>query len=210
MCRISFQDPAVGRWFVLPETFAPSYSRAIFRRHAKSSVRTQRWNITWYIPWRCKSKRSYFRRRRVFYLHARGIRLSSRISAAFSLCYSNFKWLPCCQAIWSDFQDSLLEDFNTHMRNEDAVQEGLREIDLKLQLHGKTNEQVNLPPAMHNTTELRRMKNSFLPADCKAYADMHEPKLTCKQHDVYYKILQSVSSRDGKAYMIDSREGTGK
>lgn len=96
------------------------------------------------------------------------------------------------------------------MRDEDAIQEGLREIDLKLQLHRKTNEQVNLPPAMHTTTELQRMENSFPPADCTAYADMHEPKLTSEQHDVNSKVLKSVSSRDGKAYMIHSRAGTGK
>lgn len=46
------------------------------------------------------------------------------------------------------------------MTQEEAIQAALCEIDLKLQLHGKNNEQVNLPAARHSRTELERMKES--------------------------------------------------
>ena len=59
--------------------------------------------------------------------------------------------------IWREFKDHLIEDFLTRLTTADAIQAALREIDLKLQLHGKTNRQVNLPNAIHTQTEFERM-----------------------------------------------------
>ena len=54
------------------------------------------------------------------------------------------------------------------------------------------------------------MRNAFNPAECSAYADLHEQNLTSEQREVYSTVIDSVRNKDGKAYIIDSRAGTGK
>ena len=88
--------------------------------------------------------------------------------------------------------------------------QALKEIDLKLQLHGKTNEQVNLPAAVHSRTEYERMKDSFNLNDCKTCAATHERNLTVEQRHVYDTVIHSVNSEQGQPYMIDAPAGTGK
>ena len=51
-----------------------------------------------------------------------------------------------------------------------AIEAALRIIDLKLQLHGKNNKQVNLPGASHRQTGYQRMQNDFKPDDETLYA----------------------------------------
>ena len=57
-----------------------------------------------------------------------------------------------------DYQDNLIEDICLRLHRVDAIKEALRYIDLKLQLHGKTNDQLTLPPAKHRQTYFERMK----------------------------------------------------
>lgn len=112
--------------------------------------------------------------------------------------------------LWGEFQGSLCEDLTFRLTREEALDEALRQIDLKLQLHGKTNVQVNLPAAIHTETELQRMRAAFNSDNCLQYADTHEPRLTEEQRQVYTTVLQSVRTNKGQAYMIDAPAGTGK
>lgn len=80
--------------------------------------------------------------------------------------------------LWREFKDNLIEDFVSRMPEEEAIQESLKEIDLKLQLHGKLNTQANLPNAIHSLTEFQRMKNSFNSHQSTEYAESHGPRLT--------------------------------
>lgn len=112
--------------------------------------------------------------------------------------------------LWSEFKESLIGDLKLSRTTEDATQQALCKIDLKLQMHGKSNAQVNLPPARHTTTELQRMKHAFNSAECTAYADLHEQNLTTEQQQVYSTVISSVRNKSGKAYIIDARAGTGK
>lgn len=112
--------------------------------------------------------------------------------------------------LWSEFQPNLIEDFTLIMTSQDSIQRALNEIDLKLQLHGKSNEQVNLPAARHSTTEIQRMRESFDENKCTEYAEGHERNLTAEQHHVYKTIIDSVTTGEGKPYMIDAPAGTGK
>ena len=75
----------------------------------------------------------------------------------------------------------------------------MREIDLELQLHGKSNAQVNVPAVTHYLTELQRMRNAFNPAECSAHAEFHEQNLTSEQREVYSTVVNSVRNKDGKA-----------
>ena len=77
-------------------------------------------------------------------------------------------------------------------------------------MHGKSNTQVNLPAVGHSSTELQRMRKAFNLAECTAYADLHAPNLTSEQRQVYCTVTNSVRNKDGKAYIIDARAGTGK
>ena len=112
--------------------------------------------------------------------------------------------------LWSEFKESLIEDLKITRNIEEAIHEALCEIDLKLQMHGKSNTQVNLPAVGHSSTELQRMRKAFNLAECTAYADLHAPNLTSEQRQVYSTVTNSVRNKDGKAYIIDARAGTGK
>ena len=63
--------------------------------------------------------------------------------------------------LWHDFQDDLIEVLCMFMTRAQAVSEALRQIDIKLQLHGQKNEQVNLPSAIHQLSELQRAGCTF-------------------------------------------------
>ena len=112
--------------------------------------------------------------------------------------------------IWREFKDHLIKDFLTRLTTADAIQAALREIDLKLQLHGKTNRQVNLPNAIHTQTEFERMRCAFNSQECITYADLHEPRLTSEQRHVYTSVLEAVRGGKGRPFMIDAPAGTGK
>ncbi len=112
--------------------------------------------------------------------------------------------------LWTEFRDGLIEDLKLTRTIEEATQQALCEIDLKLQMHGKSNTMVNLPAARHTSTELQRMRKAFNSAECAAYADLHEKNLTSEQQQVYSTVVNSVRCNDGKAYIIDARAGTGK
>ena len=77
-------------------------------------------------------------------------------------------------------------------------------------MHGKTNAQVNLPAIQHSYTELQRVQKAFNLTECAAYADLDKQNLTSKQQQVYSTVINSVRTKDGKAYIIDARAGAGK
>ena len=52
--------------------------------------------------------------------------------------------------LWSEFQEKVIEDLKLSLTTDEAIQEALRETDLKLQLHGISNAQVNLPAVPHS------------------------------------------------------------
>ena len=62
----------------------------------------------------------------------------------------------------------------------------------------------------HSSTKLQRMRKAFYSAGCARYADLHEKNLTSEQQHVYTTVFNSVRTKDGKAYIIDARAGTGK
>ena len=90
------------------------------------------------------------------------------------------------------------------------MQEALRLIDLKLQLHGKTNDQLNLPPSKHRQTEYERMKDSFNPGNEASFADYHETLLTSEQRHIYNTVVNAVKSGPSRPFMVDAPAGTGK
>ena len=96
------------------------------------------------------------------------------------------------------------------MARTQAVARGLREIDLKLQLHRKDNGQVNIPPAIHQLTKLQRTRGAFDRGEQTGYADDNEVLLTAEQHTIYSTPISSVILGKPGAYMADSPAGTGK
>ena len=54
--------------------------------------------------------------------------------------------------LWNDYKDDLIEEFARRFDREEALQEALSLIDIKLQLHGKKNYQLGLPSATHRQT----------------------------------------------------------
>lgn len=54
------------------------------------------------------------------------------------------------------------------------------------------------------------MRNAFNSDTCTAYANLHEPRLTSEQRDVYTTVLHAVRDGNGRPIMIDAPAGTGK
>lgn len=104
----------------------------------------------------------------------------------------------------------LIEDLLNRFNRADAIEEALRQIDYKLQLHGKSNEQVGLPSARHKHTEYEIMKMAFDRDTQKEFADTHEPMLTSEQRQVYDSVVTFVLQHKPKLYFADAPAGTGK
>ena len=100
------------------------------------------------------------------------------------------------------------------MSDFEADNAALREIDLGLQHHGRTNDVVGLPPVIHLDTEYLRFKHMFDPTQMRAFADEHRPNLTIEQRNVYNQVVASVTAQNSTAskneFMIDAPAGTGK
>ena len=88
--------------------------------------------------------------------------------------------------------------------------EAMRQTGLKPQLHGKYNEQVNLPPAIRQQSELQRTRSAFDRLQEITYADEIEPLLTLEQRAIYSIIIDAVATGEGGTFMADSAAGTGK
>ena len=112
--------------------------------------------------------------------------------------------------LWRDYKDDLIEDLTRRLDREDALQEALRLIDIKLQLRGKTNEQLCLPSAIHRQTEYERMKPFFIIEEQTSYAGLHQPLLTCEQREAYNAVINAVNQGKPRPFMIDVPAGTGK
>ena len=123
--------------------------------------------------------------------------------------------------LWQDFKDDLVEDFRMSMTRAQAIAQASREIYLKLTLHGRDNEQVNLPAAIHLQSELQRTRGAFDRIEQTTYADEdrieqttyaddNEILLTQEQRVIYSTIIESVDLNKPGAYMADSPAGTGK
>ena len=112
--------------------------------------------------------------------------------------------------LWQDFKDDLIEDFRMSMTRAQAIAQALWEIDLKLKLHGRDNEQVNIPAAIHQQSELQRTRGAFDRIEQTTYADDNENLLTQEQRVIYSTIIESVTLNKPGAYMADSPAGTGK
>lgn len=112
--------------------------------------------------------------------------------------------------LWEEFEDSLLEDLLFRFSYVDAKNAALREVDLKLQLHGKCNEQLNLPKVVHQQTEYQRLRGAFNPHTEASFAVDHLPYLTHEQRHVYNTVITAVNNQAGRPFMIDAPAGTGK
>ena len=93
---------------------------------------------------------------------------------------------------WWDNHKEHLIDLTPRLDITDAIQEALRLIDLKLQLHGKSNTQLGLPVPKHRQTESPRMRSSFNQSEQTAHADKFEPGLTTEQRNVYNAVVNAV------------------
>lgn len=96
------------------------------------------------------------------------------------------------------------------MSDDHAAVAALREIDLALQHHGRTNEIVGQPSVTHLDSECLRFKHQFDPAAMRVFVDDHLPNLTIEQRRVFDDVMGSVTSESSNVFMIDAPTGTGK
>lgn len=96
---------------------------------------------------------------------------------------------------WRQFEDHLLEDLRIRLTTQDVIQHVLRDIDLKIQVHGKSNVQVNLPRVVPFQIEFERMKTTFRPEDQISFTDEHELLLTLEQRVIYETVLTTTHSK---------------
>lgn len=87
------------------------------------------------------------------------------------------------------------------MTRAQAVAQASREIDLNLQLHGEVDEHVNLPPAIHQLSELQCARGAFDRVEQRTYADNNGRTLTQEQRQIYSMIINSVYCNTPGAYI---------
>lgn len=114
--------------------------------------------------------------------------------------------------LWEQFQSNFTEDLRMSMSDAVASVTALREIDLALQHHGRTNDAVGLPSVIHLDTEYLRFKHQFDTSDMQQYTHTHLANLSTEQRQVFDKVVASVTSFSAShnVYMIDAPAGTGK
>lgn len=98
--------------------------------------------------------------------------------------------------------DHALGDVMLRFTRAESKTQALREVDLKLQIHGKSTVQYNLPTVVHREIKLQRMAHSFDPSQLNRYAvDMElfisfvYPNLSC-DHRVFHDktILATINA----------------
>lgn len=88
--------------------------------------------------------------------------------------------------LWGQFYLDFTEGLRVVISEHDAIAAALREIDLALQHHGRTNESVGLPPVMHLNVEYLRLKHIFDPNAMRAFVEEHLPNLTVEA-DLFFR-----------------------
>lgn len=208
MCRIVFQSPAFGDLFYLRHLLhtipGRSFDDLLLVPRPDSACFK---HVTFHDAARARGLVTGDEEYTICMEEAASFQVGGHLRALFVTLILDGASAP---KLWAEFKFHLIEDFTLIMIQDESVQEALKEIDSKLQLHGKTNEQVNLPAAVHSRTEYERMKDSFNLNDCKSYAATHERNLTVEQRHAYDTVIHSVNSEQGQTYMIDAPAGTGK
>lgn len=69
------------------------------------------------------------------------------------------------------------------------IVQAFRKIDLKMQVHGQNNIKVNLPPAIHRITELKRTTGTLDRGERKGYADDTEVPISTVQYTIHSAII---------------------
>ena len=208
VCRIKFQTPAVGDLFYLRLLLHKWFGRSFLElRTVRNPEGQPIQHPTFHDAARARGlisgEEEYF----ICMEEAISFQMPHQLRGLFVTLILDGGPAP---KLWTDYQDDLIEDLTRRFDREEASQEALRLIDIKLQLHGKTNEQLGLPSATHRQTEYQRMKSSFDADEQTSYADVHEPLLTSEQLRVYTAVIDAVKQRHPKAFMIDAPAGTGK
>lgn len=88
------------------------------------------------------------------------------------------------------------------MSDSEAESVALRQIELGLQHHGRTNVMVGLPEVVDLDTEYLRFKHIFDPAQMRAFVDERLSTLTDEQRHVFDEVVTSVDTNAGKLLMI--------
>lgn len=122
------------------------------------------------------------------------------------------------RVIWDELKDLLAEDFliNRQMgHNKDwAYNQALIDIARLLEPHGRTLENINLPPARDDTTEASRERRRWTVEDMDDYVEEWKPNLTLEQRGLYETLLEAIENQtEGsprKTFMIDAMGGAGK
>lgn len=106
--------------------------------------------------------------------------------------------------LWEQFLSDLTSDFRMPMSTLDSQAAALREIDLALQHHDRTNDIVGLPPVVQLNTEYMRFKHMFDPVDIRAFTSQYLPNLTVEQRHVYDNVVvDSALSGSPNIFIID-------
>lgn len=84
-------------------------------------------------------------------------------------------------------------------------------VDLKQQLHGKSNDQLTLPPVTHFQTEHQGMKTTSNQADQTLFANANTTRyIRLSNIKIYDTVVTAVCDKQGQLFMTDAPGGTGK
>ena len=134
-----------------------------------------------------------------------------RIRALFSLLI--MEGAPALE-LYGIHKDFMAKDFRynrTRQRNEDdATNEVLKELSLRLEGCGKTLTRYNLPEPRLDVTEMHRELNRHKPDNCSANYKTQLNLANNEQRRVLEQIFENLNSGAGGLFYLDGPPGRGK
>ncbi len=114
--------------------------------------------------------------------------------------------------LWDQFRHLFAEDFLDIEQDENkAYNSALCCLDRKLRLHGKELEEVGLPKATDDSTELGREQMRWDREKLKAFVEEWLPKFTHEQRAAYEYVIDKIQNGGSNdPIFIDGPSGTGK
>ncbi len=116
------------------------------------------------------------------------------------------------KVLWDEFKELFAEDLIDSMQDKDkAINAALNCIDRKLQMHGKNLEEVGLPKAIDDSTEVGRERVRWNTVKLEAFVKHWLPLLTSEQMAVFNYVIEGLEKGIVRnPAFVDGPSGTGK
>ncbi|CAN0261560.1 unnamed protein product [Ectocarpus sp. 12 AP-2014] len=106
--------------------------------------------------------------------------------------------------LWEQFQTDLTFDFAPTMTAAASIDASLKHIDLMLNKHGRSTNQLGLPNVKHDNTEYDSLIGAFSTSEQEELCSQMTPQLTQEQRSIFDTVTTSATENKGAVSMIDA------